>query len=499
MPIIDSILGFVGLRPMDRSVLTPTSPKRDLIELAGGRLGSITSTSAMFSSDFIACESVKARAIRSLPVHVMERTETGRIEAAGHPLNRVLHRPNALMAWGDMMAWAVFRRDCIGTAYIRVYRNAKGDPIEMRPVTESVSVNYDKDTGVAVYSADEDDMNPAWTCREDDLVIIKTDISRDGGITGKSIAETAAADIGLSVDLQSFYRSMMENGNHFSGYLETDSRLTIDDRKAIRESLDETRGPDNAGKIRIFDRGLKYRDVQIQLADMNIIEQERFVLEKVCRACHVDMHHVYGDGSITATAATGADIDFVKNTVLPEVQALEQAFQPILDRAYSLGGNDSGYRIKFDTNGLLRGDFKSRMEGYRIGIYSGMYTRAYCCTCEDIPWLPGQDKLLQPTAYYVLDDDGEPYIPNERTEGTEGQSDGISGIDPKRDAMSCLQPVIDNAQERIAKRASKDGDNDATRAFASMVMAPIEQAAALSGIYLMTGELVDAAIERGKN
>ena len=232
---------------------------------------------------------------------------------------------------------------------------------------------------------------------------------------------------------------------------------------------------------------------------MSLVEQERWVLERVCRACHVDLHHVYGDNArTTATSAQGADLDFVKATVLPDVTAFEQAVQPVLDGARSLGGYDRGYRLKFNLNGLLRGDFKARMEGYRIGVYAGIFDRAYCASQEDIPWKPGQDKLLQPTAYYMLDADGVPYLPASPTEGTEGQSDGVSGIDEKSVADR-LRPVIVDAQDRICKRAARDGDSEGTRSFAGMVLAPVAQCAAMAGEWLDVDALVDEAIKEAVN
>lgn len=455
---------------------------------------------ALLSNDFLSCETVKARAIRSLPASIVKREDNGRVPADGHPLSAVLHRPNALMSWGDLVAWAVIRRDVFGTAYIRVVRDpSSGAPRELRPVLSSVSVAFDRESGVAVYSAGRDFFNDRWACREDGVVAIKTDASEDGGKTGRSVVEMAADDIGLSVDIVRFYRAVIENGNHFQGWLETDKSLDPGDVKAVRASLRDTGGPDDAGGIRVFDRGLKYHEVQLQLADMDIVAQERFVLEKVCRACHVDMHHVYADDKAAATTAVGSDIDFVKHTVLPEVTAIEQAFQPVLDLAASVGGKDGGYRLKLNVDGLLRGDFKARMEGYRIGVYAGIFTRAHCATQEDIPWLPGQERLLQPTAYYVLDEDGVPQLPDAATADTAGQSDGVSGIDEKavEDALRRLGPVIEDAGRRIEKRARADGDCAKTRDFASQVMAPIELAAAHAGAYLATGALVDEAIRKG--
>lgn len=450
---------------------------------------------AMHCSDFIACESVKIRALRSLPVHILKREENGRFPANDHPMAKVLHRPNALMSWGDLFAWMVLRKDVFGTAYGRVVRDTYGNPLEIRPVLSSVKVSFDKQTGVAVYSGGLDEFNTAWIAREGDVVVFKTDISSNGGVTGRSIAEMSAQEIGLSIDLPKFYKVVLEKGNHMSGYLEHPDKLDLEDITAIKNSLDAQAGMDGAGGTRIYDRGLKYTPVQLKLAEMSLVEQERFILEKVCRATNVGKRHV---GAETGALTIQDDIDFVKRTVLPEVTAFEQAFQVVLDGSASIGGADCGYRLKFNTNGLLRGDFKTRMEGYRIGIYAGMLTRAYCCEQEDIPWLPGQDKLLQPTAYYMVDDKGEPYVPAAPTEGTSGQSDGVSGIDEKA-VGNLLDPFIKNAMLRIEKRARADGDTDKTRHFAQEVSAPIILAAATAGRFIDLEEEIEKAIERGTN
>ena len=446
---------------------------------------------AMMSSDFMACETVKARAIRSLPVRVMRKGPNGPERAEDHPLNAVFARPNSLMSWGDLATWATIRRDCFGTVYMKAYRDMfRGTIREIRPVLAPVNVSFDRRSGRTVYSAPMDYFNEAWTCYDDDLVVLKTDMSEDGGRTGKSIAEKAADDIGLSIDLTRFYRSLLENGNHFKGYLETDNTLKVADINAIRESLKETSGVESAGAIRIFDRGLKYKGVSANLDGMDLVEQERFVLEKVCRACHVDPHHVYADGGSTATAASGADLDFAKNTVLPEVKAWEEAFQPLLDRTSS-GGRPEGYYVKFNMAGLERADIKTRMEAHRIAVYAGIYTRAKAAELEDIPWMAGQDRLLQPTAYYVLDEDGVPYAPDARTLGTSGQSDGVSGRDEKAIA-NVLRTVADDARDRIARRAAADGDCPKTRAFAREVMRPIALAAELGGVeFDMEAEIED--------
>lgn len=482
--------------PLPRDELTPggSYTQLDLLDALPPK-ARVDRYGAMMSSDFLACETVKARAIRALPVHVMRKGERGPERADDHPFNKILQRPNALMSWGDFVSWGQLRRDVFGTAYGKFYRDAYGRIVELRPVIAPVKISFDKKSGVAVYTGRADFFNEPWECREDDLLILKTDVSEDGGKTGKSIAEMCADDIGLSIDLVRFYRALLDNGNHFQGYLETDKDLTQNDLVAIQNSLKSTQGAENAGKIRIFDRGLKYKAVQANLEHMDIVDQERWVLEKVCRATHVDMHHVHADAGAAASAAQGADLDFAKGTVLPEVTAWEEAFQIALDRAASLGGKPSEYYIKFNMAGLERADIKTRYEAYRIGVYAGILTRSRVCELEDEQWRPGQDRLLQPTAYYVLDEKGNPYVPDAKTIGTSGQSDGVSGIDTKA-VNDSLRLFVDDARERIGKRAAADGDTPKTRQFASDVMKPIAYAAHLCGIDLDLEAEISEEIER---
>lgn len=492
----DAVVGAIERRAGARDELTPggSYTQMELLDALPSPTR-VDKYGAMLSTDFTACETVKARAIRSLPVHVMRKGDNGPEKAEGHPLEAVFRRPNALMSWGDFAAWATLRRDCFGTVYGKIYRDGLGRIVEIRPVLASVNVGFDRRLGVAVYSAAADYYNDAWTCREDDLLVLKTDISEDGGRTGRSIVEKAAADIGLSVDLAAFYRTLLDNGNHFQGYLETDQDLRKADVDAIKESLKATSGASNAGQIRIFDRGLKYHAVSANLEHMDLVDQERFVLEKVCRACHVDPHHVYADTGAPATAASGADLDFAKQTVLPDVMGWEAAFQVVLDRAASLGGGPSEYYVKFNMAGLERVDIKTRMEAYRIAIYAGMYTRAHCCELEEVPWLPGQDALLQPTAYYVLDGEGNPTVPDARTVGTSGQSDGVSGIDRKA-AQDAFRMMADDARDRISRRAAADGDGPKTRAFAREVMRPLDLAARMCGLDFDAAAEIADEIER---
>ena len=72
------------LQSLPAGSLTPMG----IIDLKGNKVIPKRSYDAMFSSDFIACESAKIRAIRSLPVRLLHDGERGPENAIDHPLSR---------------------------------------------------------------------------------------------------------------------------------------------------------------------------------------------------------------------------------------------------------------------------------------------------------------------------------------------------------------------------------------------------------------------------
>ena len=60
-------------------------------------------------------------------------------------------------------------------------------------------------------------------------------------------------------------------------------------------------------------------------------------------------------------------LEFVMYTLDPWVIRWEQAIQ----RALLSGGEKRQYFVKFNVDGLLRGDYQSRMNGYAVGRQNG--------------------------------------------------------------------------------------------------------------------------------
>lgn len=377
---------------------------------------------ALLSVDYAACEQTKARSLSSLPVSVVRAGE-GR-EKVDHPVARLLSgAPNEAMSAVDLLNWHRLRCDTFGTAYWRIeWKNGKVAAIW--PVLCPVSVDFDRDRPLnrrMRYVLSGDDYNPAGAYFGDEVVAIKTNITKDG-LKGISLAKLAAEQVGLSIDLERFYASMLRNGNHQLGHVEIDKAGLPDKAlEDLKAAIAAKAGVMEAGKAPIFANGAKWVTDQQTMKDASVIEQQRWVLEQVCRACNVPPWKVYEATGVNYSASQQAAIDYATGTILPDVRAIEQAFAPVF-----AARNEGGLQLKFDLRGLMRGDDQARASYYRELTYLGAYTRADVREYEDLPPIDGLDRPLFPMNYGTVDADGSVTVWNKKATPADGNQTGVT-------------------------------------------------------------------------
>lgn len=427
------IAGIITSPAVSNWLLTPTTLPRGSM-LKGTLLRTPHDYGCLCSVAYLACEQTKARSFGSLPVSVYRRSNGRREVLDGHPVARLLSgMANDLMTGHDLRHWARLRVDTFGDAYIFVEWQ-RGEPVALFPITERVTLDYNKHAKAGqrlryvVHGDTRADRTsavtvPAGTYFADEVIHLKTAITQDG-IHGVSLAEKAAQEVGLSIDLERFYAAMLTNGNHQLGHLEIpEKRLNDALIEDLRRAIDSKTGVNNAGKAPIFTAGAKWVTDQQTMKDASLIEQQAWVLQQVCRATNVPPQKVYDTTAATYSNAESARIDYATDTVAPDAASFEAAFMPVFE---SMGQPD--VRLKFDLNGLMRGDSASRGQFYREMVYMGAMTRADVREKEDLNPIDGLEKPLIPLNYGVIEQDGSVSVytstPQEPADGNqEGTTD----------------------------------------------------------------------------
>ncbi|MBQ9041578.1 MAG: phage portal protein [Eggerthellaceae bacterium] len=380
---------------------------------------------ALMSVDYAACEQTKARSMSSLPVDVIRRVGDNRETVHDHPLARLFNgMANDEMTGADLRNWMRLRCDTFGNAYMRV-EWWRDEIVAIWPILGGVRQRFDMDRPEGRRTA-YDVVGDKYTERgryfSDEIVNVKTHITKNG-TKGLSLARLACEEIGLSVDLERFYQSMLRNGNHHMGHVELpEKNIQPAAKDDLRKAIDAKAGIGSAGKTPIFAYGAKWVNDNQTMKDASVIEQQEWVLQQVCRACNVPPWKVYYNNGSTYSGSQQQNIDYVVETILPDARALEMAFAPVF-----AARNEFDCSLKLDVRGLMRGDDSARSAYYREMLYGGVYSRAEIRKMEDLNPIAGLEKPLFPLNYGTVEEDGSVTVySSDTTEPADGNQAGMT-------------------------------------------------------------------------
>ena len=126
-------------------------------------------------------------------------------------------------------------------------------------------------------------------------------------------------------------------------------------------------GAKNAGKVAVLEEGMKYQQIGIPPEEAQFLETRKFQINEIARLYRIPPHMVGDLEKSSFSNIKQQSLEFVKYTLDPWVIRWEQSLQ----RALLLPQEKHEYFLKLNVDGLLRGDYQSRMTGYSIGRQNG--------------------------------------------------------------------------------------------------------------------------------
>lgn len=149
--------------------------------------------------------------------------------------------------------------------------------------------------------------------------------------------------------------------------LETDEKLTADQAKDLRKRWEEHSQGENSGGTPILSWGLKAKAVSMSPADARLADMLKIADQSIALAFRMPLQ-VLGVGS-TPFASTEALMSSWKSSGLGFcLNHIEEAIGAL----FGLKGQPDEY-LEFDTEALLRSNFKEMIEGLARGTISGIY------------------------------------------------------------------------------------------------------------------------------
>ena len=353
----------------------------------------VNETTAMQTTAVYACVRILSEAIASLPIHVYQYKEGGGKEmVVDHPLYQVLHdEPN------PEMTSFVFRETLMshlliwGNAYAQIIRDGAGRVLGLYPLLPNKMDVQRDDRGEIyyVYSRSSDE-NPTFK-EYGDIVLKKDDVLHIpglgfDGLIGYSPIAMAKNAVGMTLACEEYGASFFANGANPGGVLEHPGVLK--DPSKVRESWNAVyRGTNNAHKIAVLEEGMKYQQIGIPPEEAQFLETRKFQINEIARLYRIPPHMIGDLDKSTFSNIEQQSLEFVKYTLDPWVIRWEQSLQ----KALLLPGEKGKYFIRLNVDGLLRGDYASRMQGYSIGRQNGWYSANDIREMEDLNPLPDEE------------------------------------------------------------------------------------------------------------
>ena len=349
---------------------------------------SVTERSAMQMTAVYACVRILSEAVAGLPLHFYRYKEDGSKEKAiDSNLYHLLHdEPN------PEMSSFVFRETLMthlllwGNAYAQIIRNGKGEIIALYPLMPNkMSVDRDEN-GKLYYTYTRSDCEPN-TMNGSSVVLEPKDVLHIpglgfDGLVGYSPIAMAKNAIGLAIATEEFGSKFFANGAAPSGVLEHPG--TIKDPTRVREAWQsQFGGSGNSGKVAVLEEGMKYTPISISPEQAQFLETRKFQINEIARIFRVPPHMVGDLEKSSFSNIEQQSLEFVKYTLDPWVVRWEQS----LSRSLLSEDEKKQYLFKFNLEGLLRGDYQSRMNGYAIARQNGWMS------ANDIRELEDLDKL----------------------------------------------------------------------------------------------------------
>ena len=339
----------------------------------------VTADTAMMQATAFACRRYLTQSVGQLPVRIMLEARDGFPRPVrAHPVVNLLQwRANPELSpfqlKETLLGWALVH----GNGIAEIERDARGQVVALWPIhPDRVDYRRDPETDALVYHISNGSLPPAKLEAQN---VFHLRGFGDGPV-GVGVVQHAAESIGWARATELFGASFFGEGLHFGGAILLQNRATPEAIKLMRAQLDDLHGgPSRSGKWFIGDNNAKIEKMTSAPNESQFVETMQHQVEEQCRWWGVPPQKVHHLLRMTFNNVEQLGIEVVVDAITPWAIRFEEEANFKL-----FGQNRAGYFVKLDLKGLLRGDFKSRMEGLQIMRRNGVITANDWAALEDM-------------------------------------------------------------------------------------------------------------------
>ncbi|MFD2334717.1 phage portal protein [Cohnella sp. GCM10020058] len=331
---------------------------------------SVSEDSAMRFITVFSCIRVLAEGVGALPLHVYKRRSNGKGQdrAEDHPVFALLHdAPNDEMTSQSWRESQVGQLASSGNCYSIKTLNRRGQVAELYPVPwYDCRPVRNKQTNALEY--DLNDRGKVETLPAEKVLHVPG-FGFDG-LMGYSPIQMAREAVGLGMAASEFTARFYGNGMNIGSAVEFPNAMSEDAYNRLKAWIEEKgEGLANSWKPIILEEGGKFARFPLTFVDAQFIETRKLNRDELCGLFRVPPHMIANLERSTNNNIEQQNLEFIQFSLLPYLTRIEQACNMKL---FTPEERAAGYYVKFNLDGLQRGDYKSRQEGLNIQRQNGI-------------------------------------------------------------------------------------------------------------------------------
>lgn len=344
----------------------------------------VTVDSAMSLATVWACIQLIGNSVGILPLHLYRRTDAGREKVRGHRVMSLLAEPSDYWNRFDLLQWLMTGALSYGNGYARIRRDRDFVPTEISFLKSADVTPYiDSVSGHLHYRVGEEILLPY------DIIHIKG-LGTDP-VKGKSPITVHRENLALALEAQSYGESFFSKGGNVESVFEYPAALKDAQYNRLKADINrQVAGMNNAHSPLLLEGGMKYQRINIPLEDAQFIQTRKYQRSEIAAIYGVPPHMVGDLDKATYNNTELMGIEYVTYTLMPWLVKIQSEFARKLLRE----DEKETLYFAFQTNGLMRGDAKSRSEFYKNMTLIGAMNANEVRELEDMNSYPAGDKYF---------------------------------------------------------------------------------------------------------
>jgi HK97 family phage portal protein len=334
----------------------------------------VSPETAMRLSTVFSCIRVRSESLAACPCIIFKRLPNGGKERAPkHPLYKIFNgQPNIWQTSLEFFEMMQAHLDLRGNAFAEILPGPNGPVDQLLPLHPDLVQVYRLPSGRLKYEVrNRWSGEIRWLLQEEMLHI--RGLSSDG-LVGLSPIAVQRETVGTGLGMQDYAARFVANDSKPPFVLEHPGKFKDDAaRKEFRESVQKSQTQGNRGKVMILESGMKATALGVSNKDAQFLEAKNATAVEICGIYRVPPHKVGMLDRATHSNIEHQGIEFVSDCIKPMAVRWQSRLNcDLVDPINEALGNDE-YFVEFLTDGLLRGDMKSRFDAYSVAVNAGFY------------------------------------------------------------------------------------------------------------------------------